>query len=90
MQVISIDYDDTWTTCPIAWRDVANRLAAAGFKVICVTARDEAKHPISDFPGEVFYTSGQPKGCFMEAAGLSVDIWIDDMPHLICGVPRSA
>lgn len=80
---IAIDYDDTFTTCPETWTKVIEILRAAGANVFCVTFRDRAKDPVTDFPGEVFYTSGRKKWEYMHAQQIDVHIWIDDWPALI-------
>lgn len=80
---ISIDYD-TFCTCPETWTKVIDVLTAAGAKVICTTQRGP-NEPVSDFPGQVYYTSEEPKAAYMAAQKLSYEIkvWIDDAPHLI-------
>ncbi len=79
---VAVDYDDTFTTCPETWRKVIAALVAAGTKVFCVTFRPPTT-PIYDFPGEVFYTSGQLKADYMHALKQDVHVWIDDRPELI-------
>ncbi len=79
---VSMDYDDTFTSCPATWTSVINVLRQAGARVVCVTSR----HPemkISDFPGEVFYCSARPKREVMAELGISVAVWIDDQPEYI-------
>jgi hypothetical protein len=79
---VAIDYDDTFTTCPETWTEVCEVLRAAGARVFCVSSRTP-EMAITDFPGEVFYTSAAPKAEYMAEQGVEVHIWIDDMPYLI-------
>jgi hypothetical protein len=79
---VAVDYDDTFSTCPATWTKVIDVLRAAGANVFCVTFRPPSM-PVHDFPGEVFYTSGQLKADFMHAWKQDVHVWIDDRPELI-------
>src|SRR5262252_7188038 len=79
---VAIDYDDTFTVCPETWTEVCEVLRQNNARVFCVTSRTP-EMKITDFVGEVFYTSGQPKAEYMQAQGVDVHIWIDDMPWLI-------
>jgi hypothetical protein len=79
---ICIDYDDTFTTDPITWTKIIELLRASGHNVFCISLRFP-NVPITGFPGEVYYACGQHKWEFAEAAGLTVDIWIDDWPAII-------
>ena len=86
---IAIDYDDTFTTCPETWTKVIEILRDAGARVFCVSCR----HPqmaITDFPGEVFYTSGELKAEYMYRQRVDVHMWIDDQPELIGDNPERA
>lgn len=80
--VVAMDYDDTFTTCPETWTRVIDVLREAGAHVVCVTFRGQAD-PVTDFPGEVYYTAGTPKWEHMHEKGVHVKIWIDDWPSLI-------
>ena len=86
---IAIDYDDTFTTDPEAWAKVIDVLTEAGAKVVCVTSRGP-NEPITDFPGQVFYTSGDLKAEFMakQFVNYEIKIWIDDMPEHIGPPPE--
>lgn len=84
---IAIDYDDTFTACPETWRKVIATLCAAGARVFCVTFRPPTM-PVYDFPGEVFFTSGQLKAEYMHALKQDVHVWIDDRPELIGENPQ--
>jgi hypothetical protein len=80
---IAVDYDDTFTSCPETWTAVIDVLRKAGANVFCVTYRKPSM-PVTDFPGEVFYTSGRAKADFMwEEHRTLVRVWVDDMPEII-------
>lgn len=79
---VAVDYDDTFSTCPETWGRVVDVLRAAGANVFCVTFRRPTL-PVTDFPGDVFYTSGQLKADYMHATKQDVHVWIDDRPELI-------
>ena len=79
---VAVDYDDTFSTCPETWCKVIDVLRISGARVFCVTFRPPSM-PIADFPGEVFYTSGQLKADYMHALKQDVHVWIDDRPELI-------
>jgi hypothetical protein len=79
---VSIDYDDTFTSCKETWTSVINVLRRAGARVVCVTSRmPEMK--VTDFPGDVFYCSGRPKREVMHEHGVDIHVWIDDQPEYI-------
>lgn len=79
---VAVDYDDTFSTCPETWTKVIDVLRAAGANVFCVTFR-RPDTPVTDFPGEVFYTDGYLKADFMHHMKQDVHVWIDDRPELI-------
>ncbi len=79
---IAIDYDDTFTSSPETWTKVIEVLREAGANVFCITTR-APDCPVSDFPGEVHYASGQKKWEFAHKNGIDVHIWVDDWPALI-------
>ena len=79
---VAVDYDDTFSACPETWSKVVDVLRAAGANVFCVTFRPPTM-PVADFPGRVFYTSGQLKADYMHDRKQDVHVWIDDRPELI-------
>ena len=79
---VSIDYDDTFTSCRETWTAVINVLRAAGARVVCVTAR-RPEMKVTDFPGEVYYCSARPKREVMHELGIEIHVWIDDQPEYI-------
>lgn len=84
MKIISIDYDDTYTSDPELYELFIKQARARGHYVVMVTYRNQDKHPIDDVQGiEIFYTNGMLKADYMRTIDLSPDIWIDDMPEII-------
>jgi hypothetical protein len=79
---VSVDYDDTFTSCRATWTKVINVLRNAGVRVVCVTSR-RPEMRITDFPGEVFYCSARQKREVMGEHGINVAVWIDDQPECI-------
>ena len=80
MSVVALDYDGTYTAMPAVWDRFIEAAQNAGHRVVCVTMR----HPTEpvNVPCEVIYTSRQAKLLFTQRLGLTVNIWIDDMPEL--------
>ena len=87
--IVALDYDDTYTRDVLAWNKVVAVLLAAGHRVICVTWRSntDENRKLVRIPGirwnEHFFTSHRAKKPFMEAAGIEVDVWIDDNPEAV-------
>jgi hypothetical protein len=79
---VSVDYDDTFTSCPETWTKVIGVLRGAGARVVCVTSRYPEMR-VNDFPGEVFYCSGRPKREVMHENQVDIHVWIDDQPEYI-------
>lgn len=81
MSLIALDYDGTYTADPALWSRFVADAQSAGHRVVCVTMRTP-QEAIS-MPCEVIYTSRYAKLPFTLELGLSVNIWIDDMPALL-------
>jgi len=82
--LIGIDYDETFTADPRAWRETMAVLRRHGHEFICVTRRNQP--PADDeppIPCAIVCAGDQWKKVAAERAGYSVDIWIDDLPQLI-------
>ena len=84
---ISLDYDNTYTRDPDSWNHFIYIMSAAGHRVYCVTLRtpeqgDEVRNSIGKLV-ECHFTSMQSKSKYMYARGISIDVWIDDMPSCI-------
>jgi FkbM family methyltransferase len=91
---IALDWDDTYTRDPAAWAQVVAALTAAGHEVVLVTAREDTERnwKLCKIPGVLahrrYFTGHKPKRQWMEARGVSVDIWIDDRPEAIVGADQ--
>lgn len=79
---IALDHDGTFTAAPEQWMQAIEIFRKAGAKVFCITSRFP-NVPITAFPGEVYYTCGQPKWEWAHEHGIHVDIWVDDWPACI-------
>ena len=80
--LIALDYDGTYTEDPDLWDRFIQSAKERGHRIICVTMRYPGE-PVGTIGIEVIYTSRRAKKPHLEAAGVSVDIWIDDNPHWI-------
>jgi len=94
---ISIDYDQTYTAAPGLWRSFIQDATARGNKVVCITRREDSEKnreelrlAFSDLElGQVILAGpDRHKRDAAAAAGLTVDIWIDDRPETIPGQPE--
>jgi len=97
---ISLDYDQTYTAAPGLWRSFLLDAGNRGAKVFCITRREDTPEnraavqagfgdAYEVLAGVVLCGPDTLKRAAAEAAGLSVDIWIDDSPQLV-GVPTQA
>jgi hypothetical protein len=87
---ISLDYDGTYTRDPDFWNAVVASAMMRGHIVYVVTFRTpeqgvEVLNSIGKIVGKdhVYFTSMQSKRNYMEKNGISIDVWIDDMPDCI-------
>ena len=81
---VAIDYDETYTLDPTVWNKIINLLLESGHNVYCVTKRyeaiaDDIKEAL-DIP--IIYAM-RSKLEAVNAAEISIDIWIDDKPQSI-------
>lgn len=93
--IISLDYDDTYSSSPAMWDKICKLFMDEGHTVICVSAR----HPdnmqiVKDTLGRVIGegqcigVDKEPKRQHMiQQYGITVDVWIDDMPETIVDIP---
>lgn len=82
--LIAIDYDFTYTLDPVFWDAVITNGRRRGHEFVCVTGRErppelDEKQP----PVQVICSPEKYKGMTAAAAGLNVDVWIDDAPGTI-------
>ncbi len=83
---LALDFDATYTLDPCFWDDFIGTAATYGHEVILATYRHEIHdaHPlIDDLDIPVYFTDGKAKKPFLEALGITVDVWIDDRPMTI-------
>jgi hypothetical protein len=88
---IAIDFDDTYTRDPGFWNLVIAHAITRKHIVYCVTARANSYDPeVLDSIGKLigagncYFTAMQGKRAYMYANGINIDVWIDDMPDMIC------
>ena len=87
---ISVDYDRTFSAAPGLWRSFVADATARGHRVVCITRRDDTEEnretlrsafaslDVSEF---VLCGPEQQKRAAARAAGLEVDVWVDDYPE---------
>lgn len=91
---VSIDFDGTFTAAPGLWRSFIQDAVARGTKIVCVTRREdtpENRFALEGAFGDVYAALASVVLCgpsvqkrdAAKAAGLEVDIWIDDSPEKI-------
>lgn len=87
---ISLDYDRTFTAAPGLWRSFVVDAVARGNRVVCITRRDdneENRHELRLAFGDlevaqtILCGTGTQKRDAAKAAGVEVDVWIDDYPE---------
>ncbi len=92
---ISLDYDRTFTAAPGLWRSFVVDAVARGNRVVCITRRDdtdENRHELRLAFGDlevsqtILCGTGTQKRDAAKAAGVEVDVWIDDFPEGIVSV----
>ena len=87
--IIAIDFDNTFTADPEAWREVILMMQARGHRFVCVTGRSnegewaEQVNKALDGLIPVVFAGHQWKREAAKKAGFDVSIWIDDMPEYI-------
>lgn len=88
--LISLDYDQTFTAAPGLWRSFVAMATERGNRVVCITRRedteanrDELLAAFADLDIADLLLCGpeQQKRAAAAAAGLEVDVWIDDHPE---------
>lgn len=87
---ISLDYDRTFTAAPGLWRSFMADAVARGNRVVCITRRDDTDENRTELRlafGDlevariILCGSGTQKRDAAAAAGVDVDVWIDDYPE---------
>lgn len=90
--IIALDYDGTYTADPALWDAFIRNARARMHQVHIVTMRHESEAVrLGEQVDRIHYTDRKAKRPFMQKLGMSVQIWIDDMPDFILGsaAPRS-
>lgn len=86
---LSLDYDNTYTRDPWAWNGFIRMFREMGHKIYVVTMRYEeneghiVKKELADKVDGIFFTSRKAKKSFMFEQGISIDVWIDDIPFFV-------
>jgi HK97 family phage portal protein len=91
---ISIDFDRTFAADPALWGEFARKSVADGNTVVMISRRpEEDRATVMETLGEyadafsqVLLVGGDTlKADAAEAAGIKVDVWVDDAPQTITG-----
>jgi HK97 family phage prohead protease len=95
--LISLDYDRTFTAAPGLWRSFVATAAESGNRVVCITRREDTEQNREelrlafadlDVADLILCGTGTQKRDAAAAAGLAVDVWIDDHPEGIVAAPN--
>lgn len=93
---ISLDYDRTFTAAPGLWRSFVVDAVARGNRVVCISRRDDTEENRSELrvafgdlelAGLILCGTDTQKRAAAAAAGVEVDVWIDDYPEGIVEKP---
>jgi HK97 family phage portal protein len=93
---ISLDFDRTFSADPQLWGEFASKAVADGNTVVMVSRRPEADRPVvmetlgsyaDAFSQVLLVGSDTLKADAAEAAGIKVDVWVDDSPQTITDKP---
>lgn len=89
---IALDFDQTLTALPEAFRQFIETVESDGHKVWLVTARrdnEENRETVREFLKEygikipMIFTGLASKTHHMRERGIKIDIWIDDSPETL-------
>lgn len=84
--LIALDYDGTYTADPVLWDRFIELARSRSHEVHIVTLRADCEPVrLGAHVDRVHYTDRAAKRPYMQAKGLTVQIWIDDMPDFILG-----
>ena len=86
--IVALDYDDTWTRDPLAWRAALSVLKAHGHTIIGVTMRGTGEQAgmdsnYFDLCDRVYFTSRKGKREYLAKRDIFPSVWIDDTPEFI-------
>lgn len=85
-QNFGLDFDGTGESDVVLWRIFIDAAIKRGHQVFITTARrsNDLAEVEEAFPGvEIIASNGMHKMPACEAAGVNIDVWIDDMPEII-------
>lgn len=98
--VISLDYDRTFTAAPGLWRSFIVDATARGNRVWCISRRTDTEENRSEIGlafgdlelgGLLLCGTETNKRSAAQAAGVEVDVWIDDYPEgIVANAPPAA
>lgn len=84
---ISLDLDNTWTADPELWLGFYESCIARGHRVIMTTNRHRYSDDMDWFglPASllIVYAGSRLKSEATAELGITVDVWIDDMPGTV-------
>jgi hypothetical protein len=87
---VSLDYDRTYTLDPKAWDEFIETFQREGHSVYVVTMRyndnaegREVREALGNKADGIFFTGRKAKRVYMQERGVTISIWIDDMPEFI-------
>jgi len=95
---VSIDFDRTFAADPRLWGEFARKAVADGNRVVMISRRPESDREevitsLGDYAesfSDVLLVGGDTlKADAAQAAGISVDVWVDDSPQFIRGEQRA-
>ena len=96
---ISIDFDRTFAADPQLWGEFARKSASEGNTVVMISRRpEEDRQTVTETLGDyadafsqVLLVGGDTmKGDAAQAAGIEVDVWVDDSPQFIRSAEQRA
>ncbi|HPE59914.1 MAG TPA: hypothetical protein PLB10_06215 [Thiolinea sp.] len=95
-RVIAIDFDNTITADVDFYLNLIDAYRKADWNPVICTLRENSNNDLEEIQSrlydtglKVYTTDGLPKQAYMQARGLSVNLWIDDYFPAIgpCGCP---
>ncbi len=96
--LISLDFDNTYTAAPGLWRSFIADATARGNRVVCISRRQDTEQNRddmrlafgdADLAGLILCGPNVQKRAAAAAAGLEVDVWVDDSPEGIAVQPEA-
>ena len=96
---VSIDFDRTFAADPALWGEFARKAVADGNTVVMISRRPEedratVMETLGDYAdafSQVLLVGGDAmKGDSAQAAGIEVDVWVDDSPQTIRALEQRA